>query len=226
LLKLMPSKRRIVFGSAVFFTGFAIWFVLSLRNSDSTLSLVATTVKAAMCWPVDSNAACVLKTMAKYEKKGRYDEAVSTGVAWADKYPDNLTGSWIYVDISALYLRRATMDSAHIEEYLKQAVFYRDKALQSDPDSVYSLQRSSAISESIGDLSPVQQCAQYGNSVKLLNRLNLLANENKDRLARQLRPDLAGRKKSDHFLEWIDAGTKRLGAKSSAYGCQTHISPG
>jgi len=70
------------------------------------------------------------------------------------------------------------LDRAHIDEYLKQAAFYRDKALQSDPDSVYSLQRSSAISESIGDLSPVQRCAQYGNSIKLLNRLNLLANEN------------------------------------------------
>ena len=42
--------------------------------------------------------------------KGRYDEAVRTGAAWADKYPD--TSNWIHEDISALYLRKAPMDSA------------------------------------------------------------------------------------------------------------------
>jgi hypothetical protein len=222
----MPTKPWILVGTAVFFTAFVVWIVLSLRHDDSSLSVVARAVKQTMCWPADSSAVCVLKTMAKYEKKGRYDEAVSTGVAWADKYPDSLTSSWIYEDVSALYVKKASIDSGHIEEHLKQAVFYRDKALQSPSDSVYSLQRILAISESVGDLSPAQRCAQYGNSIKLLNRLNLLANEDRDRLARQLKPDLAERQKIDHLLEWIDAGTKRLGAKSSASGCQeTHVFP-
>jgi hypothetical protein len=216
----MRAKRSILLGATVFFTAFVVWVVLSLRNDDSILRVVARYVNETMCWPADSNTACVLKTMAKYEKKGRYDDAVSTGVAWAEKYPDSFTSGWIYQDISALYLRRARMDSGRAEEYVKQALFFRDKALLSASDSEYSLQRLVAISESAGDLSAAQRCVQYGNSIKLLERMKRLANEDKDHLARQLKPDLAERKKTECLLEWIDAGTKRVSGKLSASGCQ------
>jgi hypothetical protein len=57
--------------------------------------------------------------------------------------------------------------------------------------------------------------------------MNLLANEDKDHLARQFKPDLAERKKVECLLEWIDARSKRLSGKLSASGCQEkHRSPG
>jgi len=219
----MRVKHRILLGTAVLFTAFAAWAILSLRNDDSTLSVVAAVamdVKQRMCWPSDSSAVCVLKAMAKHERMGRSDDAVSLGVAWAEKHPDDFTSGWIYQDISALYLRRARTDSGRAEEYLKQAVFYRDKALPLSSDSPYPLQSLLAISESVGDLSMAQRCVQYGNSIKLLDRMNLLANEQKDRLARQFKPDLAERKKIEGLLEWIDAGTRRVSGKLSASGCQ------
>jgi hypothetical protein len=84
----MHSKRWVLLGVAFFFTVLAIWVVASLQKDDFSLNVVARYVKQTMCWPADSSAVCVLKTMAKYEKKGRYDEAISSGVALAEKYPD------------------------------------------------------------------------------------------------------------------------------------------
>jgi hypothetical protein len=216
----MHSKRWVPLGVVLFFTVLAVWAVASLRDDDSRLSVVARYVKQTMCWPADSSAVCVLKTMAKYEKKGRYDEAVSTGVALAEKYPDGPISGWIYEDISALYLRRAKMDSARREEYVKQAVSYRDKSVRSASDSPHSLQPLVALSVSIGDLSAAQRCIQYGNSMKLLDQMRLLANEDKDRLARQLRPDLAEHQKIDSLLNWIDVNNTRIGERLSASGCQ------
>ena len=223
----MPPRRWILLGTAVVFTAVVVWAVLSLQNDDSSLSVAARYVKERMCWSAESSTACTLKAMAKYENRGRYDEAISTGVAVADKHPDSFISGWIYEEISVLYLRKARTDSGRAEKYLKQAVLYRDKALPSASDSVYALQPLVVISESVGDLSTTQRCVQYGNSIKLLDRMNLLADEDKDRVAQQLRPDLAEREKTGRLLEWIDAGIKRVSGKLSASGCaQQHRSPG
>jgi hypothetical protein len=225
----MRAKRWILLGVAVIFTAFGAWVVVSLRNHDSTLSLVASYVQRATCWPADSSVACEfdaeLKTMEKYRKKARYDDAISTGIAWTEKYPDSSMNGWIYEDISMLYLRKARTDSGRAEEYLRMAVLYRDKAVPSASDNSYLLQQLALVSESIGDLSTAQRCVQYRNSIKLLDRMKLLENENQDRLARQFKPDLDERQKADHLLEYIDKVIKRVGGKLSAPSCQeqTHF---
>lgn len=216
----MRTKRWILFASAGFFAVFVVWIAVSLRNDDSTVSVLARYVKDTMCWSADTNSVCMLKAMAKYEKKGRYDEAVRTGVELAEKYPNSPTNGWIYGDISALYVRRAKMDSGRAEEYLKQAILYRDKAIPSASDSPNALAQLVALSELIGDLSAAQRCAQYGNSIKLLDRMKLLANEDKVRVTRQLKPDLVEREKVEALLNWIDTSTKRVGDKQSASVCQ------
>ena len=60
---------------------FCLWVIWSSQNDDSTVSVVIRYVKETMCWSVESSTVCAIKAMAKYEKKGRYDEAVSTGIA-------------------------------------------------------------------------------------------------------------------------------------------------
>jgi hypothetical protein len=221
----MRAKRWILLGVAVFFTAFVVWVVVSLRNGDSTLSVVASYVQKATCWRADSSAACELKTMDKYQTKGHYDDAISTGLALAEKYPDSFTRGWIYEDVSALYLTKARMDSGRAEEYLRQAIYYRDKAVPSASDSPYLLRQLAVVSESIGDLYTAQRCVQYRNSIKLLDRMKLLANKDQDRLARQFKPDLGERQRADHLLENIDRVTRRVSGKLSAPSCQqqTHF---
>src|SRR5215467_40233 len=213
-------RKRWILLVAGFLTALVVWVAVSFRNDDSTLSVVARYAKDRMCWSADLNFVCALKAMGKYEKKGRYDDAIRTGVALAQKCPECGPSGLIYEDISALYLRRARMDSARADEYLKQAVSYRDKALLSLSDSPYALESLAALSESIGDLSTAQQCTRYGNSIKLLDRTKVLANEDKDRLTRQFKTDLAERQKVEDLLKRIDAATKRVGDKQSASGCQ------
>jgi hypothetical protein len=217
----MRAKRRILLGAAVISTAFVVWVVVSLQNEGSTLNVMAGYVKRTMCWPANSSAVCMLKTMAKYEKKGRYDDAVRTGVEVAEKYPDSVTSQWIYEDLSALYLRRARTDSGHADEYLRQAVIYRDKAFvpASASDSPYSLESVATISESVGDLSTSQRCVQYGDSIKLLGRMKVLANEDEDRLKRQFKTDLAERTKIEGLLKGIDSSMDRVSGKLSASGC-------
>ena len=215
----MNSKRWIMIGTAIVLTASLAWLIVSLRDDDSTLNAAGRYLKDTVCWSPRSSFACAIKAMAKYQKKGRYDEAISVGVKWADEYPDSFTSRWIYQDVSTLYIRKSTIERGRSEEYLKQAVVYRDKAISSALDSPYALQPLVAISESIGDLSATQRCVQYSNSIKLLDRMNLLANENKDRLARQFKPDLAERNKVECLLEWINSTQKRLRSKFSASTC-------
>jgi hypothetical protein len=214
----MKIKRWAVVAATVLL-GVAIWAVVSIRNDDSTLSVVVRAVKERMCWPADSSTFCVLKAMEKYEKTGQYDNAIKTGKAWAEKYPDQSANKWIYRYISVLYLKTASNEKEHAEESVKQAILYRDKALSSVSDSAFALQPFEVISESAGDLSTAQRCLQYGNSLKLLTRMQTLANDEKDRLARQFKPDLAERKNIDCLADWIDAAIKRVSSKSSASNC-------
>lgn len=158
--------------------------------------------------------------MSKYEKTGRYDDAISTGLAWAERYPDSFTSGFIYEDVSGLYLTKARIDGARAEEYVRQAIVYRDKALRFFSDSPYSLYNLVTISESIGDLSTTQRCVQYENTVKLLDRMHILASQEKERLGRQFKPDLAERKKIESLSEWIDATVIRMNGKLSSSGCQ------
>jgi hypothetical protein len=219
----MRSKRWILVAAASFFLlVFIVWVVVSLRDDDSTLNVLTRYAKERTCWFADSsnNISCVVKSMNKYRRRGRYDDAISTGAAWADKYPSSFMGGAIYRDISVLYLQRARIDSSHADAYLKQALLYRDKALTSASDSPASLQSLAAISEAVGDLSAPQRCVQYGNSIKFLDRMNLLTNEDKDELKRQFKPDLAKRKRIEFLSEWIDAEMRRVSEKSSVSGCQ------
>jgi hypothetical protein len=216
----MRAKQWILIIAAVLSLSFVPWLILALRNDDSSLSVGVRYVKDRMCWSANSSTVCAIKKMSKYEKTGRYDDAIKIGLAEAGKYPDSFTSGFIYEDISALYLKKARMDGGRAEEHVKQAVFYRDKALPFFSDSPYSLYTPETISEAAGDLSPIQRCTQYENAIKILDRMNLLAGKERDRLGRQFKPDLDEKKKLESLSEWIDAGRKRVNAKLSSSGCK------
>ena len=125
----------------------------------------------------------VLHRMAKYEQAGRYDAAISLGKDWLAKFPQNGTNDQVFGQIAVLYLKKAENNPQHGDEYVVQAMEYRDKMLPVLSDtslgwySMSALRDAALISERAGDLSAKQRCVQYQNALKLLNRLVYLANE-------------------------------------------------
>lgn len=217
-----PRRGKSLFlkGAIAAALALVVWIVVSLRNDDSILSIVVRDVPGYMGWGLDSTTFNVLRRMSKYEKKGHYDQAITAGITWTEKYPDAGSNDWVYTDISALYLKQAANDRGHTEDYVKQAVLYRDKALPFASDSLYSLQRLAAISESMGDLSAAQRCLQYRNAIKLLDRMTVLLNEERDRVARFIKPDPNALEEIKCRSERVDATVNHVRAKLQNSGCE------
>lgn len=216
-MTLSSEKRLVVAGAIAVLVTLVIWSAALLRDDDSVLSILIR--REHIGWAPDSTAGDVSRTMTKYQKKGRYDDAIEAGILWTKKYPDAKSNGWVFTDVSALYLEKASKDSEHAEEDVKQALLYRDKALQFDPDGMYSLWLAT-ISEAAGDLSAAQRCVQYGNATKIMDRMAVLLGEEKDRVARQFkpRPDDVERIKCDS--DRLDATVNRLKGKLQHSACQ------
>jgi tetratricopeptide (TPR) repeat protein len=215
----MQGRRWFAFGMVAVALAFALWLFFSSRNDDSTWSVVVRYVGGKAGWS-DSSAAGIFERMEKYRKKGRYDKAISAGEAWAKKNPDSSGSGWFYRYLSALYLDRGRSDREHSEQFLQQAVSYRDRALKSTSGGVRDLQPLESISECVGDLSVAQRCVQYRNSIKILDRMSLLLTEDKDRLARQFKPDAEEHKQVQCLSDWTDATAARVRKKLETSGCQ------
>lgn len=170
-MKAPRPKRLILIGALILTLGVAACVVLSLRNDDSILSIVVRDVMRKMPWAPDSTTFDVLGRMAKYEKRGRYDDAINAGIAWTEKHPENGSNDWIFRHIALLCLEKARKDSGHADEYIRRAMLYRDKALPFESDSISSLRDVALFSEAGGDLSASQRCVHYRNAIKLLEHL-------------------------------------------------------
>ena len=195
----------------------AVWSVV---DDSSVLGILVREVPSYMGWAPDSTAADVLRRMSKYKKKGRSDDAIKTGIAWTEKHPGDGWNGWIYMEVSALYLKKAGKHDEHAEEDVTEALLFRDKALPLFPDNLYWLERLAAISESAGDFSPIQRCIQYRNTMKLLDRVNILLTEEKDRVARQFKPDPADCEQMKCVAEQVDTAVDRVRGKLQRSACQ------
>jgi hypothetical protein len=213
-------QQRLVVG-IVAVVALVVWIAALLHDDGSVLSILVREVPTYIGRASDSTAADVLRKMSKYEKKGRYDDAIKSGIAWTQKYPDAGSNGWngrIYTDVSALYLKKASMDDEHMEEDVTQALLYRDKALPFSTDTMYWLQQLAAISEHAGDLSPTQQCVQYRNAMKLLDRVNILLTAEKERVARQFKPG-TDCEQMKCISEQVDTSVNRVRGKLQDSDC-------
>jgi hypothetical protein len=215
----MQARRWFAFGMGAVALIFALWLFFSLRDGDSTLSNAVRYIGGEAGWS-DSSAAGVFERMEKYRKKGRYDKAISAGEVWAKKNPDSSASGWIYRYLSALYLDRSKSDREHSEQFLLQSALYRDRALKFSSGGAGELQPLESISECVGDLSVAQRCVQYRNSIKILDRMSALLNEDKDRLARQFKPDAEEHKQVQCLSDWTDATAARVRKKLETSGCE------
>jgi len=135
------------------------------------LSIVVGNLPRAMGGGTDSTTSDVLRRMAKYEKQSRYDEAIRAGNAWTEKHPDSDSNAWMFTLIARLCLQGAKAESGRADEYVTQAMLYRDKALRFESDNPSGLRDLAWLSEAGGDLSATQRCVQYRNAIKILAHL-------------------------------------------------------
>src|SRR6267142_1089618 len=95
----------------------------------------------------------VLRRMCEYQQDGRYDDAISLGNAWITKYPQDGSNDQVFGQIALLYLEKAKKDVHSRDEYITQAIGYRDKMLPIALDarlgrySLTALQDAALISE-------------------------------------------------------------------------------
>jgi hypothetical protein len=84
-LSISRQQRLGVAGGIV---ALVVWIVVLLHDDGSVLGILVREVPSYMGWASDSTTAAMLRRMSKYEKKGRYDDAIKSGIAWTEKHPD------------------------------------------------------------------------------------------------------------------------------------------
>jgi hypothetical protein len=215
-----PPNRSLWVGAVALVLGLAVWIVVSLRNDDSILSIVARSEIRNMGWSADSNTGEVLVRMERYEKRGREDDAIKAGIAWTDKHPDMTFDDLVFTDIAFVYLRKAQKDTRRSDEYIKMSVLYRDKALRTEADSIPGLENLACLSEAIAAISQSQRCPQYRNAITLLNRQVTLLNDEHDRLARQVVPRRDEAEHLDVRRQNNREITRRVQGKLQTSACQ------
>jgi tetratricopeptide (TPR) repeat protein len=166
----LRRTRLISFGGLIVAVSFAAWVFYSLRNDDSTLSVLVRYTSRRMGWSPDLTTGDVVRRMDRYLKKGQNDQALRVGDAWAQKYPNREGDVLLYNILSDLYLQRAKLDSNRRDEDVNRAMSYRDKALRFQSDNVYCLQKFALLSETAAELSTSQRCPQYRNAIMFLSR--------------------------------------------------------
>jgi len=130
----MKPKLLITSVIALIAVGFIAWVVVSLRNDDSTASIVARNLVRKMGLAGDSTTFDAIGRMSKCEKQGRLDDAIQAGISWTQQHPNDGSNDLVFKRIATVFLGKAQRDGRHAEGYVKEALVYRDKALPLDSD--------------------------------------------------------------------------------------------
>ncbi|HYG98049.1 MAG TPA: hypothetical protein VD837_02885 [Terriglobales bacterium] len=178
-------------------------------------------------YPPGPNSFAVLHKMSNYEKRGRNDAAINLGKRWTEAQPGDGFNDNIFIGIAWLFLKKAQHDSPQADDYVHQALLYRDRALDvaSDTSGIYSIEalRDLAfISTVAGDLSPKRRCRQYENAIKLLERRAAMLKEKQEEISRRFVPD-----KNDFTLEDVkclsdenQAAIAQVRERQQSYACR------
>jgi hypothetical protein len=228
-MKLRREQSLILMSATAAVMTVCVGIVVSLRNDDSMLSIILKDTSSYMGWGLASTTSEVLQRMSKYEKKGRYDDAIEAGVEWTKKHPTDGSNDRVFIGIASTFLHKAKQDSGNADEYVRQAVLYRDKAIPIASDtslgwySLRTVRDLALISESAGDLSDTQRCVQYRNAAQLLERLAVLLNAKRSQLSNQTSSaeDAFGSNDDvERFLRQADATLARVRDKQQSSACQ------
>jgi hypothetical protein len=156
-----------------------------LLRLDSNLSIFADEVRETLGIPVDEPGVYVLIKMRALEARGRRDKAIEIGSRFTTRNPS--ADSRVPEQVAVLYLRKARTDPAHAEEDVREAMKFRDIAVQSSLDSPGLLVQLAGISEYAADLSSKQRCIEYRNALKIIDAALSRMAGRKDELTRHIK---------------------------------------
>ncbi len=199
------------------------------RDDGSRLSVLITRAADKIGFDTAGMAFAVLHKMDNYEKRGMYDAAIYAGIKWLNHNPE-IFDDRISLAIACAFLNKAHQDRNHAEEYVRQALVYRDKAIPIASDtnrgwySMSTVQDMAAISESAADISDDQRCVQYRNTIRLLQLLAGRAQDKQDEISRRFGPkqDASGVTLADvdRYKSQVEAAIARVRDKQQKSGCR------
>jgi hypothetical protein len=111
-----------------------------------------------------------INLMTRYYQLGQHDDAIRVAQDWLDKHPeDTMHGAIFYGQIAITYLKKASKDTAHKDEWIRQGVVYYEKVLsvhQKKGGFNAMLFEVGRGFEAAGDLSTNSSCLYLGRAVK------------------------------------------------------------
>ena len=141
----------------------------AFRQTVALLSLLSILAFAGCRVSAPENGSDAITLMTKYNEQGRQDDAISVAQDWLRKHPNDPShGARFYEQIALIYLTKASKDSAHREEWVRQAVTYydRDLSVHQREDLDLELYLVGRGFEAAGDLSSQNSCLYYERAVK------------------------------------------------------------
>jgi tetratricopeptide (TPR) repeat protein len=191
------------------------------------LALAALVVIKTLWWR-PTTMSDVANKMRGYQEQGRYDAAIALANEWVSQHPNDGSNDQIFGRIALLYVDKAKKDPRNREQFLREAVRYRDKMLPVAGDSTlgwYSmggLLDAALISEAVGDVSSEQQCVQYRNALKLLEQLRYSLKDKQEEISdKAAKQDAFGYTPADveRLLNEANTATDRIKAKQQPLKC-------
>ncbi len=209
-------------GVLILITLATAFVLVSLLDDDSSVSLVTKYLIEELGIGPNTSSYDVLRTVERYERWGFHEKAIATGVSWVEKHPrEGFMDAILLRELSLLYLESAKKDEAHREDFVRQAMLYRDKALSSDPDSPANLDGLAGISLRAGDMSSEERCLQYGNTVKLLEWEKHLYEQMRAEALKESHPNPTAEQcatcvdATERRLEWVQAKRQQASCVSA-----------
>ena len=198
-----------------------------MRDNGSMLSVSISRAADKVGCPGGGYAAAILHKMANYDMRGHYDAAISAGDAWIQANPKDGFNDWIFIRIAWDYLQKAQHDTTHADDYVSEALRYRNKALPDALDTPvgwYNLgvvRDLALISSVAGDLSVKRRCTQYQNAINLLERRTTMLGDKRDQISRRFVTDKEDLTVDDvkHFSEETQTAMEQVRAKQQSHGC-------
>jgi hypothetical protein len=135
-----------------------------VRKRRLSILLILACLFAGCKAKAPENVDDAMTLIVNYLHMGRYDDAIRVAQDWMEKHPEDS----LYDQVALCYLAKASKDSGHKDQWIRQAVinFEKDLAAHKKGAVDVELYEVGRGFESAGDLSTNDSCLYYSRAVK------------------------------------------------------------